>query len=59
MFFFRCEENNVTVKASLLNHRVASFGFVVAEDPIPGKSVIFICVFIVDLCFIFNKTACR
>ena len=32
-----CEDGTLTVKAGILHHRIASFGYVVTEDPLPGK----------------------
>ena len=37
--FFRFSDEQFTVKAGFLQHRVPCFGFVVEEKPLPGRSV--------------------
>ena len=34
---FSCQEGSMRVSASTLKHRVLSFGYVISEDPLPGK----------------------
>ena len=36
-FCYSCEDVNLSVTANILRHRIACFGYVITEGPLPGK----------------------